>query len=568
MAHLYPKKIDNSNAPYAEQLVFDALNNLGDDYYIFHSVQWISNKGSDKNFTWYENDFLIINRKRGFTVLEVKGGEISFENGFMLQKNIETGETVLLDKGNDPLSQAKRGMFYIRERILKEVPELKGRLKYFPSAWFPRCLIDDNQQLPMLYQDNRNALFDASSLKTPAKIIHDAFEHFCGDTMCLTDDELTRLINIIAPDFKLISSPNIIKGEIEEAFVKLTKEQSYLLDYISEIKKATIQGAAGTGKTLLAIEAAKRFAENEGRVLFLCFNKLLLTELKKSHPNKNIDYFTINSYVSTFTELDVSSPKIRSQELQKLDIDKFHYKAIVIDEAQDFENEEMSYLMTLADLNEIYFLAFYDKNQMVLSHKLPEWMNKTECRLLLTRNCRNTYEIAKTAYNVIDVDIKQKVNMVSAAETQTVFSKALPIKDLGSLILYFKDEGNGYADNEITILSMKKEEESILHGTNQVMGVQISREKNNSNVFFTTAKKFKGLESKVIIVTDIDETCFKDEQQKRTFYVACSRAKQRLALLIDGTDDKIKSISNAIGQSPFAAKGNILTKTKTVELKI
>lgn len=79
---------------------------------------------------------------------------------------------------------------------------------------------------------------------------------------------------------------------------------------------------------------------------------------------------------------------------------------------------------------------------------------------------------------------------------------------------------------------------------------------------FTTAKKFKGLESRVIIIIDIDETSFSDEKKKRNFYVACSRATQYLSLIINGDDQKIKSIADAIGGPPFAPKGKIAMKTQ------
>jgi MoxR-like ATPase len=63
-------------------------------------------------------------------------------------------------------------------------------------------------------------------------------------------------------DFELITAPAARKGELEHAFLKLTNEQIGLLDYISEQKSATIQGVAGTGKTLIAKEAARRFGNH------------------------------------------------------------------------------------------------------------------------------------------------------------------------------------------------------------------------------------------------------------------------------------------------------------------
>ena len=51
--------------------------------------------------------------------------------------------------------------------------------------------------------------------------------------------------------------------------------------------------------------------------------------------------------------------------------------------------------------------------------------------------------------------------------------------------------------------------------------------------------KFKGLESRVIIITDIDESAFSSEEKKRVFYVACSRATQRLSLFINADEKEL-----------------------------
>ena len=87
--------------------------------------------------------------------------------------------------------------------------------------------------------------------------------------------------------------------------------------------------------------------------------------------------------------------------------------------------------------------------------------------------------------------------------------------------------------------------------------------KTNSSILFTTASKFKGLESRVVIIVDIDEKSFTDEERKRMFYVACSRATQYLNLFINGDEQKIKDIADAISRkSHFAAKGRIAMKTQ------
>ena len=85
---------------------------------------------------------------------------------------------------------------------------------------------------------------------------------------------------------------------------------------------------------------------------------------------------------------------------------------------------------------------------------------------------------------------------------------------------------------------------------------------------FTTAKKFKGLESRVVIIVDIDTSSFTDDEKKRIFYVACSRATQKLALFVNADDTEIQEMADAISKNRFAAKGRIAMKTQAKILEL
>lgn len=567
-AIMFPKeeKYLSEKLPYSEREVYRALSTLPKDYVIFHSVRWV-NKNNYKPFTWYENDFVILHKKYGILVLEVKGGLISFGGGLVMQTNTETNETKILDEGNDPLTQAANGKYHYRKLLDAHIKGISKRISIEPCIWFPSCKIKDDAELPLLYKEARKAILDGEDISNVKDAMANVNLFYNSEEKTdISDEEFNQIIEILAPEFDLIPSPSIIKGELEHAFLKLTAEQSGLLDYISEQRVATIQGAAGTGKTLIALEAAKRFSNDGKKVLFLCFNRFLFEHLKFDCPINNVDFFNIHTFVKekTQTALDLTADATRAKELQKIDFDKLGYGAVIIDEAQDFTDQEIEYFAVCTEVSEIPFFVFFDKNQLVTTDKVPDWITKSECKLVLSKNCRNTYEIACTSYNVIDVPIKTNTNMINGVQPTMTFAPSKSLISIGHLIKYFKDDDNGYKDSEITILSMKPENESIMNGMNKIDGILISRERNNKSVFYTTAKKFKGLESKVIIITDIDESCFSDEKQKRAFYVACSRARHRLALFIDGNDEKIKNIANAAAKGMFSAKGKILMKTKTV----
>ena len=368
----------------------------------------------------------------------------------------------------------------------------------------------------------------------------------------------------------MIAAPAIKKGELDHAFLKLTNEQTGLLDYISEQNNATIQGIAGTGKTLIAKEAARRFGAEGRKVLFLCFNRFLFIHLQKTFPYENVTYYNLHSFIAKYRPgADTSSSEKRSKELQKIEWDLLDFDDVVIDEAQDFLNEEILYFKDYTELREGHFFTFYDKNQLLTTKEVPEWISKSECKLLLTKNCRNTYEIALTSYNVIDITMDKKVMMVNGEKTTISFVKNDYVSHMAKLLRQLTGDEHGYEYSDIVILSLTSEDNSIFSDVTKISRIPITREKTNSSVMFTTASKFKGLESRVVIITDIDINCFVNEEKKRNFYVACSRATQRLALFVNGDEGDIKAMADAINaKSHFAAKGRVAMKTQAQILSL
>lgn len=567
-AQIYPIKEDISELPYSEAVVYEVLSKLGDSFVVFHSVQWLK-RGNKWKSTWKENDFLVLNRNLGALVLEVKGGDIDYNGCVFHQTNTSTREINVLDpkKRNDPLSQAIDGVYHYRKTINKIKDSLDDRFPIEAAVWFSSCNIKEKMnKFPLAYREAAGAVLGYEDFSRGPQAIYDIFNFYGSrEKVNISDEEFKDIVDLIASDFELITAPGAKKGELEHAFLKLTNEQMGLLDYISEQNHATIQGVAGTGKTLIAKEAARRFGADGRNVLFLCFNKLLFQFLKYQYPYENVTYYNIHTFIKDYGDgRDISTPQRRVDALLNIDWDALNYDDVIIDEAQDFINDEIIYFKEYAEIREGHLLIFYDKNQLLTTREVPEWIRDSECKLVLTKNCRNTYEIALTSYNVIDIELNQKIMMINGDKPSISFVKGDPISKLKSLILFLTNERNGYEYSDIVILSLKKEEDSILHGINKISGIPITREKTNSSILFTTSIKFKGLESRAVIITDIDETCFSNEEKKRNFYVACSRATQYLALFVNADEQQIKNIADAIGGSGhFAPQGKIAMKTQS-----
>lgn len=567
MARIYPVKEDLSEVPYSEMRVYELLEQLDNHFTVFHSVQWVK-RGHKWKSTWKENDFLILNKTLGALVLEVKGGDIRVRGGVFHQINHATNEVNILnpDKRNDPLSQAIDGIYHYRKVLDKIAPGLSDRFPIEAAVWFSTCEIKNKMpNFPLKYREASGAVLGDEDFAKKGQAIYNVFEFYGSrEKANITDEEYVEILESIASDFELISSPGARKGELDHAFLKLTNEQAGLLDYIAEQKKATIQGVAGTGKTLIAKEAARRFGADGRKVLFLCFNRFLFSHLHHMYPYENVTYYNIHTFIAKYRPgVDTSTKEKRATELLKIDWNLLDFDDIVIDEAQDFQQEEIVYFKDYTEMVDGHFFVFYDKNQMLTTQEVPAWIVNAECKLLLTKNCRNTYEIARTSYNVIDISMNKKIMMLRGDQTTISFVKGEPITRLARLLKILTGDEYGYEYSDIVLLSLKKEDDSILKQVHKISGIPITREQSNSSVLFTTASKFKGLESRVVIIVDIDESSFADEEKKRLFYVACSRATQYLNLFINGNEQKVKTIADTIdNKGHFSAKGRIAMKTQ------
>ena len=82
---------------------------------------------------------------------------------------------------------------------------------------------------------------------------------------------------------------------------------------------------------------------------------------------------------------------------------------------------------------------------------------------------------------------------------------------------------------------------------------------------FSTCRKFKGLESDAIILIDIDDTTFMNDENKRLFYVGSSRAKLNLDLIVNGDESTIATIVDQLDLEP--KKKPIAAIVKALDLK-
>lgn len=535
------------NSSKGEAILYKEFSELGDEYTIFHSVEWLDKKGNKINAG--EADFLIFNKNYGLLSLEVKHGGIVGKEGELIQINRKTN----VGKPINPMSQADSSTYKFRN-IIKNLNIENEYIPIYSMVWLTGVSSNNLKgDLPLKYFKNGNTFF-SEHIFDVNHALETCYKFYGVQKHEISKGSMNKIIDRVAPEFQAIPSMSNVIEENNYYFNRMTNEQNTLLDYLLEQEEAAIQGAAGTGKTMLAVEKARRLS-GEDKVVFLCFNRLLVEFLRTQYSKEleNVVFTNLNALVAKALHKD---------NIDETDIDDFlsnienypevwNFKHIIIDEGQDFRDSSIELLREIAIIQEGCFYVFFDKNQVIQQRDNLKWLDYMDCKLLLSRNCRNTLQIAKTSTKPIGISekkLKMKIQIDGSipyyfkAENQTQL-----INWLEQRIRYYTDEG--VKKNQITIITTKTIESSILNGISKIGNYSITNQKINKHILFTTARKFKGLESDVIFIIDIDKDTFENDSNRMVFYVASSRAKSQLELISlltkEEEEEMIQNITNS-----------------------
>ena len=577
-AHMIPPAPKDFDEYSDEGLVFEALSKLPDDFYVFHGVV-ISDVVNHKMIE-REIDFVVANQKKGILCIEAKNGRnIQYVDRTWYYSN---GEVM---RHGGPYNQAASAKRALRSKIRwhknPEVQRISFNCKMFHAAWFfkmSKTLFEEKNDVAGLPEgaSTEITLF-AEDLIDPTAKINSIFAIDIPDprndekvmrTNMTSDDFKMLLESVLCPEFNLIPSPSARNIIIEERMNQLLYEQYRLLDFLEDQPTAVINGAAGTGKTMIAVEKARRNSIDEEPVLFLCYNRLLCDHLNTTHkrnPSKAyrkqfnlVDFVTISQLAKEITGNFTDFEGLMEWLLECMDDpEKFKYQHVIVDEGQDFglideqntADESETNCSIINTLQEVVlekggtFYLFYDKYQMVqgvdgVEYKLPDSIENSDCRLTLHYNCRNTKEIAQTSVT----PLKDKKNR--AIKPKTACSWFEPVKPMMHLV--------GGEKKEIKVLKtiLDKYQAAIVEnvviltqgtidycciadkleiGTGENNGYYIYQY-NGVDYRVTTCRKFKGLEADAIVMIDLDKESFVGRKGMR-FYVGTSRAKQYLDII-------------------------------------
>ena len=568
MAFMIPETPRDYDLNSKEGLMFQALEKLPRDYYVVHSLK-TANVVHNALLS-READFVIFHPEKGLLVLECKGGYPKYDGKW------KYGNGELMPHGG-PYIQAETCMHAIENSIKNSnCGYLMKNCRTYYGVWFPSLARDNLKAQNLPPEAEMRITLTLEDLADPLSAIERIFSiEKKVDQKLLKADVDILLSRFICPQFDLAPTIMEQRADQEVIFHKLLAEQKKVLDFLVDQPVAVINGAAGTGKTWVALEKARRHADDGEEVLFLCYNKQLKNALEKrarSYPN--IHFYSIDGLACKICNTSQSDYPLLNKELQKMFMaDAFPYQHIIIDEGQDFgqdaieENGIMQLLcdMVTADENKNgTFYVFYDKLQKIQGRKIPKFIEEADCRLTLTRNCRNTENIAKSSLAPVTQRQPKLFDLaIPGAPAQIAFCDGADqvVKAVDISIEQFEESGDGLT----VILTCKTEVASVLNE-------QIQNGKYNGKYLFTTCRKFKGLEADNIILVDVDANTFNAEDVMM-YYVGTSRAKTGLRIITTLDDDTCSGLLMEKFDYPADKtiknpKGKLADKLNALRMKI
>ena len=521
-----PLLLDNNSN--AEKKVFELFKEIKIDKstYLLHSV----NLPYHKYKQWAEIDFLLITQK-GILVFEVKGGRISRRDGVWYFKDRWDKEH---RKSEGPDQQARSAMYAIKNDLQKQFPNIDFRNITF--GW--GLIFPDIDYAAATLELPDELVCDESMMNEKAfkSYILGVYEHWNKKISYPKDMqlfEIDSIVKFIRPNLELVQS---LKSRMDQTYidqVRLTQKQYEILDSSRRTKRILCTGGAGTGKTFLAVELAKRESNDEKKVLFVCKSLILNKFIKLQLDEYPVDVISMD-------------------ELEKLDT-KSDYDQLIIDEGQDLLT-----LDVLGVLDELLkgglergsWRWFMDMNNQ---SGIESEVDKEGVELLeasdpayidLTHNCRNTEEIVlqtqlSTGADIGVADIKGKGIAVKYEE---VGSRTDAIKKLEKVLMNWSKEVEVL--NDIVILSPVEFQLSIASGLSsrwrdqiQVLDDKNVTKQDQKRILFSTIQQYKGLEKKIVAIIDLDKALETDEPDSFV-YVGMTRSNSVLWIEMDETYKK------------------------------
>lgn len=557
MARCIPDAVHHSVRGGAEADFLRRLKaELDGEWTVLHSL----NLGAAERAGELEADFVLLH-PRGRVTLELKGGTVTCEEGRWFSRGGGRRHPI-----KPPFRQAAVNSHevqaHLRRVLGEEAPGANAPFTHavvFPSCDFespgieaPRDRTLDRRALARPLGSLMPGLLEAAERQWQARKPGTPLPSPVGT------DQLAAVVAALRPDLRLV--PNLSSAEFDAHLSRLSAEQLAAFSLMERNARLRVTGGAGTGKTLMALEACRRAAEaGAGRVGLVCFNRNL-----GRHLAAQVEAMRLGDRIhagSLFLHIDrllgeaplpAGSPHAAYAERARRAADaaaalgeEQRFDLLVVDEGQDLRvtPDHLRLLDGLArgGLGRGRWRWFEDAGQTLVfppEPPPPHPVADAAAAALdaaplahLTRNWRNADPVARAFAKVAGLPLGEtgfdgpSVSLAEAREgREREYLEAL----LAKVVL------PRHPPEEVVVLSARGAGRESFAGAERLAGLvpvpfDSLRPAAAGELRTDTVGRFKGMESHAVVLVDVDR--LETERELRAAYVGMSRAKYALYIL-------------------------------------
>jgi hypothetical protein len=489
-----------------------------DDWVCLHSLRLSK---SDYNVCG-EIDFLLVG-PGGVFVCEVKGGRVAFDGKSWIHTN-RFGSSSKNDRG--PIKQAEQALFSLKKNL--EVSSISSIAKTTLFGWF---VVFPDIDFAVSSQEwegpevlDRNEIATPTSLSVSLQRVVDFWKTKISTirrgSRALTESEIDAIVTECRPLFDRVPTMKSLVEDAVELSEELTEQQYRLIDLVGSNARFVCEGGAGTGKSFVGLEIARRKRDEGLNVLVTAKNPLLLSFLSRQANTDQIQFIPWEDAQTAGRAWDF----------------------VVVDEAQDLILQSTNFGLTSivrGGLEDGSWLILLDRNSQTgfygsFSQSAYDHLVKNSTKMKLNVNCRNTANIVSQLQEVIETDYDVRY----FAEGPPVLWTP-PMRDLKSEAMALENFLSqtlmqyGFSPKDVTILEIDSGQSPVpflpISLRNLIKRIDFSHFADSPmrKIGLSSVKDFKGMESNVICLVGLRGFASLDEV-KNSLYVGMSRSRAML----------------------------------------
>jgi hypothetical protein len=487
----------------------------------------------------HEIDFLVAIEGAGIVCVEVKGGEVT-HNGRDWLQHLHTGRV----KTIEPVRQVRQARYALRDFIEKDPRWTQGRVRWNHIVVLPNS---DFSQDFALTDCPRWMVVDRDDFPNLVARIRDVAHSQKPDLPLLTAAGIEQLRTALGG--RGLPQRDVVARALhnEDAADILTDQQAVILTATRLLNRVEVRGGAGSGKTFMAVEQARRLANAGQRVALICYSHGLASYLKRitagwsrrQRPGYVGEFHDLGIDWGAETGPDESERNAATEQYFEHDLparmlelaatlpDGRRFDSIVIDEAQDFADSWWDpILAALRDPDTGGIYLYSDEGQRVFDRTGTPPVPLVP--LILDHNIRNTRQIA-TAFGPL-VDHPMRFLGGEGPEVRFVACE--------------RDQAHEVGDDQVDVLldaGWRPEDVALLTTGSRHQEQKNRQAEGNAaywdsfwdvdQVFYGHVLGFKGLERRAVVLVVDDEKVV--ERSSERLYVGLSRAREQLVVCGD-----------------------------------